>query len=197
MMASRTPQLDQSRTLKYFRPALIIGCHSVLDKLQHLISPRVSHIVGSWSATSAAFSRFGLQAIVSFSYSIFENSYKQWAVVNVLPLFHLFFLNPHLPLPYNTAILNATLQAEGYSLVARQESLTGYISVLDNVKDGFRAMRCDHSLLGGEWTNKPEGHPSVLDEPIYAIFVMLEAVRLVEGGQPNVMPDLDKEALVM
>ena len=86
-----------------------------------------------------------------------------------------------IPLPYANDMLNHTLNQYGYSLVARQESNTGYISILDNTKDGFRVMRCDHSLLGGEWL--AEGSlGSNLREPIYAVFVMLEAVRLVQPG---------------
>ena len=90
------------------------------------------------------------------------------------------------------------LEREGYALLARQESVTGYISVLDNVKEGFRVMRCDHSLLGGEWLKQEAG--SILREPVYAIFVMLEAVRLVETVGMKRAPakaDVNKNALVM
>ncbi|KAL8691029.1 MAG: hypothetical protein Q9224_004266 [Gallowayella concinna] len=100
-------------------------------------------------------------------------------------------------LPHSNNILNGTLQDFGYSLVARQESNTGYISVLDNVKDGFRVMRCDHSLLGGEWLPQP-GYEHNLREPVYAIFVMLEAVRLAQPDS-GVQEDqgIPKNALVV
>ena len=47
----------------------------------------------------------------------------------------------------------------------------------------YRMMRCDHSLLGGEWLltdrrRKSEGWE--VSEPIYAVFELLEAVRLME-----------------
>ncbi|KAL8808820.1 MAG: hypothetical protein Q9200_003986 [Gallowayella weberi] len=101
------------------------------------------------------------------------------------------------PLPHGNNILNGTLQNFGYSLMARQQSNTGYISVLDNVKDGFRVMRCDHSLLGGEWLQQP-GHEHQLREPVYAVFVMLEAVRLVQPDS-GVQEDrnIQKNALVV
>ncbi|KAI4197590.1 MAG: hypothetical protein LQ350_005823 [Teloschistes chrysophthalmus] len=111
-----------------------------------------------------------------FQVFLFPSKYLLFAA---LPLLHTVFYTAHIPFPYSDHILNATLHDHGYSLVARQESVTGYISVLDNVKDGFRVMRCDHSLLGGEWHPQP-GMRSGLREPVYAIFVMLEAVRLVE-----------------
>lgn len=106
---------------------------------------------------------------------------------------------PHLLSQARTASLNETLLSHGYVLVARSESLTGYISVLDNVHDAFRVMRCDHSLLGGEWINTPRTHVSGLKDPIYAIFTTLEAVRL---AMPPIlgsysMPDTEKQALVM
>uniref|UniRef100_A0A093UU72 Spermidine synthase n=1 Tax=Talaromyces marneffei PM1 TaxID=1077442 RepID=A0A093UU72_TALMA len=94
--------------------------------------------------------------------------------------------------------VNSTLHGVGYSLVDRQESLTGYISVLDNVELGFRAMRCDHSLLGGEWTHRPSHYNPRVSDPIYAVFTMLEAVRLVESD-PELpkKEDKDRNALVI
>lgn len=59
-------------------------------------------------------------------------------------------------------------------------------------------MRCDHSLLGGEfWVDDQRREEGItVPEPIYAVFAMLEAVRLIEGsGQAR--PDDDKNALVM
>ena len=149
--------------------------------------------------SNAVLSRSGFQAILIFLYAFYEHSRPRIFAI-VLPSLYFAIVNPHMPAKYNTAALNATLQTENFSLVARQESLTGYISVLDSTKDGFRAMRCDHSLLGGEWTNRPVGHPSKLNEPIYAIFVMLEAVRLVETNSvegASIARDNGKSALVM
>lgn len=107
--------------------------------------------------------------------------------------------NFHLLSQARTAALHEALLNHGYSLVARSESLTGYISLLDNVNEGFRVMRCDHSLLGGEWINTPRTHVSGLKDPIFAIFTMLEAVRLVERPNPGSysVPDTKKQALVM
>ena len=150
-------------------------------------------------ATSVMFNWFGIQALITALWVAFTRS-RVTFLLGVLCLAHLVFLVPHLPLARNNASVNTILQDSGYSLVARQESLTGYISVLDSFKDGFRVMRCDHSLLGGEWTNKPEGHPAKLNEPIYSIFVTLEAVRLVESmfsGAELETRDSDKQALVM
>lgn len=190
-------QQGMTSAMRYLQLAFAVICYVIIETLQDVFSPVIAWLVRSWSGTSALFSRFGLQAIVSLSYAILERSYKRLALFGILPLLHLVSVNPHLPLKYNTAALNATLQARGFSLIDRQESLTGYISVLDNVKDGFRVMRCDHSLLGGEWINKPEGHPAVLNEPIYAIFLMLEAVRLVETVSAGNTRDNVKNALIV
>ena len=105
--------------------------------------------------------------------------------------------NVHMPWGHTTAVLNSTLQGYGYTLQDREASLTGYISVFDS-HGGFRAMRCDHSLLGGEWTKALTNYKPKVQDPIYAIFVMLEAVRLIqpENGGPRRMGE-DSKALVM
>jgi hypothetical protein len=135
--------------------------------------------------------RLGLQIVLTGLYSIFAPSkllLYAWPA-----LLHTALLNTHVPVPYHTGLLNGTLNASGWSLIDRQESLTGYISVLESKEQHFRVMRCDHSLLGGEWLIHKSTHNR--REPIYGVFVMLEAVRLVEV--PNPVPDKEASALVM
>lgn len=108
-------------------------------------------------------------------------------------LLHTAFFNPHVQTSWATQSLRSTLATQGYKLLARQESLTGYISVLQSIEGNFRLMRCDHSILGGEWV-MPRGD-SLVPEPIYAIFTMLEAIRLIEVPHP--VPDNRARALVM
>ena len=143
----------------------------------------------------ARFSRLGLYYLFAVPQALVSPS--KYLLFALIPMMHSILFSVYIPLPYGTTHLNRTLQDHGYSLVARQESCTGYISVLDNHKDGYRVMRCDHSLLGGEWF-PPPGRETQLREPVYAIFVMLEAVRLVQpdsGSQVDV--HRQKSALVM
>jgi hypothetical protein len=58
-------------------------------------------------------------------------------------------------------------------------------------------MRCDHSLLGGEWllTDERRKEGWVVDEPIYSVFEMLEAVRLIE--HEHTIPDEEAQALII
>ena len=143
------------------------------------------------------FTRSGLQFVVATFYALLLPS--RAIVFAVLPILHSASVNVHVPLDHTTSVLNNTLHMHNYSLVARQESLTGYISVLDNLRDNFRVMRCDHSLLGGEWTF-PTKYESRVKEPIYSVFTLLEAVRLVEtdsGKQHPAVSDDQKNALVM
>jgi hypothetical protein len=126
-----------------------------------------------------------------------------------IPYFHTLLLNPHSTLSYPTARLNTTLESKQFSLLAREEGLTGYLSVLENKNMGYRVLRCDHSLLGGEWVlgvgNWPGGYgykgPAFkAKEPVYAVFIMLEAVRLVQGEDSldiSQRPDSEARALVM
>ena len=146
--------------------------------------------------TTFVLSRFGLQYVIAALYAVLLPS-KQVAIAIVLLLYPL-SQDTHLPLGHTTAMLNQTLHRQGFSLVARQESLTGYISVLENTREGYRAMRCDHSLLGGEWLDKHGSSISRLGEPIYSCFVMLEAVRLVRTHfREYLKPDDEAQALVM
>ena len=160
--------------------------------VQSMWSTLISRSIGR----SLILSRSGLQYVIAAFFAICFPS-KQLGLAIVLLLYPL-SQNSHLPLEYTTTMLNRTLQTHGFSLVARQESSTGYISVLENMNDGFRVMRCDHSLLGGEWIDHHRVSRSQLGEPVYSCFVMLEAVRLVEADSNKVpTPDNEKHALVM
>lgn len=181
--------LSLTSTLYYF-----------LARLRVFLENRLPMFIMLRSGTHAMFSRFGLQAITALIYAQLGASLHRSKVIftAILPLLHIVFLCPHIPLPYNSNVLNTTLRAEGFSLVARQESLTGYLSVLDNVKQGYRVMRCDHSLLGGEYLRKPRG--SRFNEPVYTIFLTLEAVRLLqtERSEKELPETIEpKHALVM
>lgn len=171
-----------------------------LSQIQVYFESRLPTFMMLKLGTHAVFSRFGLQTITALMYASFAASLQHFKVffATILPLFHILFICPHMQLPYNTDILNKTIQAQGFSLVARQESLTGYISVLDNVKQDYRVMRCDHSLLGGEYLRRPKG--SRYNEPVYTIFLTLEAVRLLQTKSPESQSTVTNEvkhALVM
>ena len=168
-----------------------LGSYLFLVSVRKLSTSFFSLNIGS----SIIFTRIGHQLLVACSYALTLPS--KAILLAALPFLHTLMFNTHLPLSHTTARLNATLHAHNYSLLARQESLTGYISVLENLKDEFRVLRCDHSLLGGDWT-VPQTYPSRVKEPIYSIFVMLEAVRLVEVPEQNIrIQDHEANALVM
>lgn len=101
----------------------------------------------------------------------------------------------------NASWRDRRLTAENYKILDVRESITGYVSVIENTHTHMRALRCDHSLLGGVWL--PEGEWAqqgvVVPEPIYSVFTMLEAVRLMElpGSSRTPKADKDKSALVM
>lgn len=170
----------------------LLGCYVVFSAGDHLAKALLSRIIGS----TALFTRAGLQILIAVLYAA---AIPSKAILLAVPplLFHL-TSNVHLPLGHTTAALNSAISDEGYALVARQESNTGYVSVLDNLEDGFRVMRCDHSLLGGHWVKKRHNYePPAVKDPIYAVFTMLEAVRLVETSHIGPRVDADSKALVM
>ncbi|KAK8085071.1 spermine/spermidine synthase [Apiospora hydei] len=131
--------------------------------------------LGSHIGKSIISTRVGLELVLAGAYTVMAPS--KYLLLATPALLHAAFLNTHLMTPMATQALDASLGTQQWSLLDRRESLTGYMSVLESHERGFRVMRCDHSLLGGEWTNleKP-----IVAEPIYAVFTMLEAVRLVK-----------------
>lgn len=134
--------------------------------------------------------RIILEMLLGASYALLAPS--KLLLFTLPALLHTALFNPHAMTPMAAQNLNSTLLEKNWVLIDRKESLTGYVSVLDNLKDGYRVMRCDHSLLGGEWINFKG--PRVA-EPIYGVFTMLEAVRLVETPEP--IKDDQANALVM
>jgi len=102
------------------------------------------------------------------------------------------------------ALTHNTKQAgTEWKILARGESVTGYISVLENTEPQYRLLRCDHSLLGGEWLlteQRRRDEAWQVAEPVFGVFAMLEAVRLVRGpyAQSAVQKkDAETNALVM
>ncbi|KAH8665826.1 spermine/spermidine synthase family protein-like protein [Tricladium varicosporioides] len=135
--------------------------------------------------------RLGLQIVLGAIYTIFAPS--KLMIYAIPALLHTAFYNHHVPTPWATSSLNATMAKSGWSLIDRKESLTGYMSIIESAEQGFKVMRCDHSLLGGEWLAYKSSNG--LREPIYGVFVMLEAVRLMETTQ--VTPLEEQTALVI
>ena len=129
---------------------------------------------------SLLLTRVGLELLLAAMYAVFGPSKY---LVYVLPaLLHTAVLNTHVSTPAATARLSDTLRSSDWVLLDRKESLTGYISVIESVEQGFRALRCDHSLLGGLWVRSREGEE--MSETIYGVFTMLEAVRLAVTEKP-------------
>lgn len=173
--------LRLSRTMK--EQAAFLVSYLLLSGAERWSSTTIPQYIGS----NIVFTRLGLQITIAAIYGLLFPS--KWVILSLVGL----------PYPiYLHQTLSSTLQQQNFTLLDRQESLTGYISVMENTKDHFRAMRCDHSLLGGEWIPSDPGMKGQVAEPIYAVFTMLEAVRLVlkDDGSPR-EPDTDKNALVM
>lgn len=166
----------------------LIGTYILYSIGEHFAKAVLSHIIG----TTFLFTRIGMQMILAVLYSVVIPS--RWLVLAIPSIIFSVTSNVHFA---GMSGVNSAIEHEGYSILARQEAYTGYISVLENNNDGFRVMRCDHSLLGGQWTRLAPGYRPQVEDPIYAIFAMLEAVRLVEPdhGVPRV--DANSNALVL
>ncbi|KAI8938618.1 hypothetical protein NX059_004490 [Plenodomus lindquistii] len=161
-----------------------------------------SALIPGFIGTSVYFTRIGLQMLLA-SASAFLNPSR--VIILAFPaILHTLWANPHHPSAHGFQLANSTLFTnDQYNLLARQESLTGYVSVVENHADNaFRLLRCDHSLLGGEWLVTPEAYRKGQRqrESIFAVFVLLEAVRLIEPPPTSTLArknDSQKSALVI
>lgn len=176
-----------------------LGCWVIVIGSEKIASSLIPAIL----RYNHSINRANLQLLVASSYAVLSPS---WVMLLAVPaLLHSLFLNVHMPFAQTTALLNITVHSQhNYSILSRRESNTGYLSVIEDLNQGFRALRCDHSLLGGEWLQLGNGkdYSPQIGEPIYAIFVMLEAVRLVEiqdsqGSEEQLEDTPSKNALIM
>jgi len=161
-----------------------------------LVRSKSDFLISQFFALSATFTRVSLQCVVGALFTILSPS--KLSLLAIPAMIHTMWLNPHFVSPHTDALANSTLQANQWNLLERAESNTGYISVLENLDAGYRVLRCDHSLLGGEWlvTDERRSQGITTSEPIYSVFEILEAVRLVETTHSTV-PDNEKSALVV
>ncbi|PSN59977.1 S-adenosyl-L-methionine-dependent methyltransferase [Corynespora cassiicola Philippines] len=159
-----------------------------------------SALIPGFIGTHIYFTRIGLQMLIGSAAAFVTPS--RIILLAFPAILHTLWANPHHPSDHAFVKANATLfDNHNYTLLARQESVTGYVSVLENVDDSaFRILRCDHSLLGGEWLVTPAAWKKGQRqrETIFSVFVMLEAVRLIEPTESSdveVIPDSQKSAL--
>ncbi|KAJ5759931.1 hypothetical protein N7520_007087 [Penicillium odoratum] len=167
----------------------LLGSYLIYSVGEHIARAILSRAIGA----TVLFSRAGMQFVIAILYAVIVPKSKLLLLAIPSVLFSL-VADVHLG---GIGAANSALQKEGYSLLARQESYTGYLSVLENDQDGFRVLRCDHSLLGGQWTKSIPGYHPQVEDPIYAVFAMLEAVRLVEPDSGVQRVDAESKALVI
>ncbi|EUC38389.1 hypothetical protein COCCADRAFT_32583 [Bipolaris zeicola 26-R-13] len=160
-----------------------------------------SALIPSFIGTSVYFTRIGFQMLLASASAFFSPSR---VILLAFPaILHTLWTNPHHPSTHGLQLANSTLQAtQNYTLLARQESVTGYVSVVESQSESaFRLLRCDHSLLGGEWLVTPEAYAKGQRqrESIFAVFVLLEAVRLIEPPVASIpaVDESEKSALVI
>ncbi|KAF2843232.1 spermine/spermidine synthase family protein [Patellaria atrata CBS 101060] len=169
----------------------VIGSYVSFSFIEKTTSFWLPRIIG----TNIFLHRSGLQLLIASASAALSPS--KLCFLAIPAMLHTIRANPHYTSDATLAVLESRLQPYNYTLLERQESITGYISVLDGHDMQFRLLRCDHSLLGGEWLITPERAQDgqVMRETIYSVFTMLESARLVETG--NTKPDSKKKALTI
>lgn len=154
---------------------------------------------GSWSSNLArSLSPVNLQHNMALSLFMAVPPLSILRLLQAPMILHNLVLNPHIDLPGPFTRLNDTLATHNWAIVDRAWSNTGYISILESHDLRHRVLRCDHSLLGGEWLLTDDRRTKEgwkVTEPIYAVFEMLEAVRLMDVTPA--IPDSKVRALVV
>lgn len=169
----------------------MVASYLVFTGMETAAHSLVKMVVG----TSDFYSRTGLQMMAATMMAVVTRS--SLLMFAVPALIHTMFANPHHYADKTTKLLNHTLLPYQYSVLERADSVTGYVSVVSNAKDGWTAMRCDHSILGGEWwvTDERKSSGQTVKETIYSVFTMLEAVRMIKTDV--YVPDEERDALFM
>ncbi|UJO17481.1 hypothetical protein CLAFUW4_06133 [Fulvia fulva] len=186
---------EEFKPHKYMpRAAALVVIAGVLAFPLYLLEQMFSRLASEhiWQIPGLVLTPVDLQLALAFAYAVLHPS--RLVLLGAPALGLTVLLNPH----YTRASVDLALQPHNWTLVDRQWSNTGYISILDSSEQQYRVMRCDHSLLGGEWLlteqrKKKEGWK--VNEPIYAVFEMLEAVRLLQVN--SVIPDTEAHALII
>ncbi|KAM7183020.1 polyamine aminopropyltransferase [Naviculisporaceae sp. PSN 640] len=194
-VATYTEQIDLSLlpAPKFIKDAIPgLGSYSYF-----LVAEKIfRHILSIDAGESFVKTRIGAELGLALPYVLSAPS--KLLLWTVPALVHTALWNTHVQTPMALASLNTTLVANNWAILDRKESLTGYISVVESLEQGFRVLRCDHSLLGGEWVKiqeMPQFKDNVVGETIYGVFAMLEAVRLVKMPEP--IKDSEAKALVI
>lgn len=147
----------------------------------------VPQLLSSMSMLTPIHLQLGLAA----SYSLLLPSKLLLAIPAIS---HTLYWNPH----FRYSLTQDLLHSHNWILIDRKWSNTGYISVLDSTDLQYRLLRADHSLLGGEWlltTERKENQGWLVPEPVYAVFAILESVRLLQLS-PSIQ-DAQAQALVI
>ncbi|UKZ80967.1 hypothetical protein TrVFT333_008733 [Trichoderma virens FT-333] len=146
-----------------------VGSWGTFKLVEHIAEKLLQKHVG----TVFWYTRMGMEILLAGSYTVFAPS--KYLALAIPALVHTAMFNPHVSTPTATALLNTTLMADDWMILDRRSLL----------QDTYR-------LLGGDWV---EWRGNQVTEPVYAVFVTLEAVRLVEREVP--VADADAKALVI
>lgn len=162
--------------------------------LENIIRDSISRVVGRHWLLSPC----GMQLMTVAIYAIVIPSKSMFFILPALCL--IAASSSRFPSKSSNISLNKALAEHGFKLLDRRASVTGYISVLENVQDSYRALRCDHSLLGGVWTTRV-GQTSVefsLAQLIFAVFNLLQYVMLMQSAvSKSTLQSHKRTALVM
>ena len=186
-----------SRRAKLGREAVFlingILAYALFFFLEKQIARRLPMIMMAWPH----FNPLNMQAAIALGLVLTLPQTSTLFLVTVLLTNLQALVSPYGSGPYSSSLLEVSLQSQNYTLLARHWSNTGYLSVLENTAANYRVLRCDHSLLGGEWQLTPQRRQEgwQVPESIYAVFTMLEAVRLLDV--PQQVPDDTASALVI
>jgi len=187
--AFRTLQSDQLFSKRSLRtpPMLFVSAYYLFA--QKIIAAFLPlHFANGHFLTSRASLYWGVCALISLHFPL-KNT-----LIGLSVYLAVFAVSPNsalssrfvtsIPTDFGLKHANKVLEPHGWQVLERGEGVTGFVSVLENTDMKYRLLRCDHSLLGGEWLLTEERRVKegwTKEEPVFGVFEMMEAVRLVKG----------------
>ncbi|ORY33952.1 hypothetical protein BCR39DRAFT_592578 [Naematelia encephala] len=162
--------------------SLLITISSFFIRLSSSSTP-FSHMVHSTLSRSLRLSPAGSNRLSSLTSYLPHQVYPLLLLLRlpiiILAVRQQIFLRP-LP-PYFTP-------SGQLRILSSERSISGQVVVADNLRDGYRFLRCDHSLLGGRWVREVStrfGSRTEMGDSIFATFVIQEVGVLAQRSDTN------------
>ncbi|KAJ9123297.1 hypothetical protein QFC22_001495 [Naganishia vaughanmartiniae] len=164
----------------WHRLALRIGLTLTFVTIVDKVQPVLTAWLGSLSPTNGITKTIALLSVVLLVLGNVDYRGQGHAdkVMNFWFVVHATLLALALQSVFRNAKYPIVSLKGGVRILNSTQSVTGTVVVGENLVEGYRFLRCDHSLLGGRWIKENERGATLYGDSIFSAFVLQEAGRL-------------------